>query len=239
VYPQGNSPDQWPQYDQQPYQQDPYGQPQSSPPYQPSSPPYEAAPYQSAPYQPAPYQPASYQPAPYQQPAGYPGQPFPGPATPRSSGGKTALIVVGAVVGALVLLCGAGVLVVALSPSSSTDTGSNVAGSATASPTASATAGSTPTQATTPTAEPSTDDLEGDIDRYKEGDCLTITGADNTVKPAKCTDAGAYKVLLRREGVDATTRQAVCDPVEATTDILYVDAVGTSEDLILCIGAAK
>jgi hypothetical protein len=171
---------------------------------------------------------------------GFPGQPFPGPVHPRPSGGRTALIVVGAVVGALVLLCGVGVLVVALSPSPN-DAGSNVAGSATAS----ATAGSTPTTSTpttkaTPTAEPSTDDLEGDIDRYKEGDCLTITGADNTVKPAKCTDAGAYKVLLRREGVDAATRQSVCDAVEDDfTDILYVDALGTSDDLILCVGPAK
>jgi len=74
----------------------------------------------------------------------------------------------------------------------------------------------------------------------KEGDCLTITGADNSVKPAKCTDAGAYKVFLRRDGVDAATRQSVCDAVEDDfTDILYVDAVGTSDDLILCVGPAK
>jgi hypothetical protein len=32
----------------------------------------------------------------------------------------------------------------------------------------------------------------------------------------------------------------VCDAVEDDiTDVLYVDAVGTSDDLVLCVGAAK
>jgi hypothetical protein len=204
MYPQGNPPDDWTQYEQQPY---PQGQ------YQPQEPP---------------------QYAPYQQPMGYPGQQFPAPANPRGArNSKTTWIILGAVVGGFLLCCVAGVVVVAVSPSDNSS-GPDVASSA------GATATSGTTAPPTPTGSPSSDDLEGDIDRYKEGDCLTITGADNQVKPAKCSDAGALKVFLRRDGVDAATRQQVCDAVDDDiSDVLYVDAVGTSDDLVLCVGAAK
>jgi hypothetical protein len=204
VYPQGNTPDNWPQYDQQ-------------------------QPYPQGPYQPPPYPPVD----PYQLPMGYPGQQFPGSGNVRPSRSRTPLIIVGAVLGGLLLSCVVGVVVITLTPTDN-GAGSDVASSAGATGTSGVTA--TPTS----TGSPSQDDLEGDIDRYKEGDCLTITGADNEVKPATCTDAGALKVFLRREGVDATTRQQVCDAVEDDiTDILYVDALGTSEDLVLCVGPAK
>jgi hypothetical protein len=207
VYPQGNTPDNWPQYDlQQPYPQGPY-QPQQPPPYPPVDP--------------------------YQLPMGYPGQQFPVPGNVRPSHSKTPLIIVGAVLGGLLLSCVVGVVVIALTPADN-GAGPGVASSASATGTSGVTA--TPTS----TGSPSQYDLEGDIDRYKEGDCLMITGADNEVKPANCTDAGALKVFLRREGVDVTTRQQVCDAVEDdVTDILYLDAIGTSEDLVLCVGPAK
>src|SRR5687768_13286533 len=86
VYPpQGNAPDSWPQYNQ-PYPQDPCQQ---------------AIP--------------QYQFDPYQQPGVYPGQPFPGPAGPgRPARSRTPLIVVGAILGVLVLVCAMGVFLVAL-----------------------------------------------------------------------------------------------------------------------------
>jgi hypothetical protein len=204
VYPQGNTPDNWPQYDpQQPYPQGPY-QPQQPPPYPAVDP--------------------------YQQPMG---NPFPGPGHTRPPRNRTPLIILGAVLGGLLLSCVVGVVVIALTPTDN-GAGPDVASSTGATETSGVTA--TPTS----TGSPTRDDLEGDIDRYKEGDCLAITGADNEVKPAKCTDAGALKVFLRREGVDATTRQQVCDAVEDDfTEILYVDAVGTSEDLVLCVGPAN
>jgi hypothetical protein len=77
--------------------------------------------------------------------------------------------------------------------------------------------------------------VEGDLARFKVGDCLTITGAENNVNPAACTAGGAYEVLLRRDG---TTDEKVCDSTDAT-EILYQDGVGTRNDLVLCVAPAK
>jgi hypothetical protein len=188
MYPQGNGPDNWTPYDQQPYQQ------------------------------------------------GHPGPQFPGPGNPRPASSKTPLIIVGAVVGGFLLFCAAAILVVAVTPSDE-EGDPAVAASAAATTTSAPTA--TPTSAPTPTStgSPSSYDLEGDLERFKQGDCLIITGTDREVKPARCTDAGAMKVFLRLDGVDAS-RDDVCDAVEETTDILFIDDVGTSKDLVLCVGEA-
>jgi hypothetical protein len=202
MYPQGNEPDPWRQYNQQPQPQDAYQQ----------QPTHQMPPYQVGPYQ---------------QPGGYAGQPFPGPGyQAQPSRGRTPLIIAGAVAGALLVVCALAVVLVRLGIPSDDKSGSAPIGKASASerPTATPT---TPSDTDAPTEE----SVEGDLTRFSVGDCLTITGAENTVSPATCTDSGAYKVLLRR---DATTDQAVCDSTEAT-QALYQDADGTSEDLVLCV----
>jgi hypothetical protein len=207
VYPQGNSPDSWQQYDPQPDPYAAYGQPPQPMPQ------YPGAPYQ-------PYQ---------------PGQPFPGPVPgQRSGGGRTPLIIVGVVVGVLLLFCAAGVLIVGLGAAvDDSSAPERAAPAASTEPPASPRSAAPATPGTTNT--PTEESIEGDLARFKVGDCLTITGADNTVNPAKCTDSGAYKVLLRRDG---TTDQKVCDSTDAT-DFLYQDGAGTSRDLVLCVALAK
>ena len=183
--------------------------------------------------QPDPYAPYGQQPMP-QYPPYQPGQPFPGPAQGQRSGSRTPLIIVGVVVGVLVLFCAASVFIVGLGAAVDDSSGTErAAPAASTEPPASprTTAPATPGTTNTPTEE----SIEGDLARFKVGDCLTITGADNTVNPAKCTDSGAYKVLLRRDG---TTDEKVCDGTEAT-DFLYQDGVGTSRDLVLCVVLAK
>jgi hypothetical protein len=221
MYPQGNGPDNWNQYEQQPYPQDPYAPQQ----------PYPQDPY--AAQQPPPYPMHD----PYQQ--GYPGTQFPGPGAPRPASSKVPLIIVGAVVGGFLLFCAAAVLVVGLSPSDN-DADPTAANSPAATGTSDVTAAPT-TAAPTPTSSGSASgyDLEGDLEQFKQGDCLTITGADREVKRAKCTDAGALKVFLRRDGVDAS-RDDVCDAVDDdTTDILYIDDTGIANDLVLCVGKPR
>jgi hypothetical protein len=144
---------------------------------------------------------------------------------------------VGAVLGGFLLFCAAGIAVITLTPSDE-EREPTAASSASAAATPSTTAAPTTAPTPTSTGSPSSFDLEGDLDGFKQGDCLTITGTDREVKPAKCTDPGAMKVFLRRDGVDAS-RDDVCDSVdEDTTDILYVDDVGIANDLILCVGPA-
>jgi hypothetical protein len=79
------------------------------------------------------------------------------------------------------------------------------------------------------------EEVTGDLDRYKVGDCLTVDDATNNVAPAKCADAGAYKVLLRKDG---TIDDSVCRNTDATMS-LYEDADGTARDFVLCVGPAK
>jgi hypothetical protein len=241
MYPQGNGPDNWSPYDQQPYQHDPYApqQPYPNDPY--AQQPYQHDPYaqqQSSPPYANPYQ--QGQPGPQYPGPQYPGPQLPGPGAPRPASSKTPLMIVGAVIGGFLLFCVAGIAVVALT-SSDEDTDPAAVGSAPATATtgAPATPSATPTKAPTPTStgSPSSYDLEGDLDGFKQGDCLTITGANREVKPAKCSDAGAMKVFLRRDGVDAS-RDDVCDAVEETTDILFIDDVGIANDLVLCVGEA-
>jgi hypothetical protein len=228
VYPQGNPPDSWPQSNQQPDPYAAYGQqPDPYAAYGQQPDPYAAygQPPQSVPQYPA---------APYQQPGGYPVQPYPAPVQGRRSGSRTPLIILGVVGGVIALVCAVGVFLVALGAAVDDDSDTDRAGaSASAEPPA-------PTQTTTPTTpgptgSPTEESIEGDLAGFKVGDCLTITGTENSVNPAKCTDSGAYKVLLRRDG---TTDQKVCDGTDAT-DFLYQDGVGTSRDLVLCVAPAK
>jgi hypothetical protein len=98
------------------------------------------------------------------------------------------------------------------------------------------------TPTTPPAAQPSAqatgagtaEEVTGDLSRYKVGDCLTVDDATNNVEPATCADAGAYKVLLRKDG---TIDDSVCQRTDATMS-LYEDADGTTRDFVLCVGPA-
>jgi hypothetical protein len=74
--------------------------------------------------------------------------------------------------------------------------------------------------------------ITGDLSGFRTGDCLTVNDTDDHVAPARCTDADAYEVLLRRDG---TTDEAVCQATDAVMS-LYEDGPGTSRDLVLCVG---
>lgn len=79
------------------------------------------------------------------------------------------------------------------------------------------------------------EEVSGDLSGYKQGDCLTVDEAnDNRVEKAKCTDPGAQKVLLRKNG---TLDDAVCQTTAATFS-LSQDATGSSKDFVLCVGPA-
>ncbi|GAA0963317.1 hypothetical protein GCM10009558_082310 [Virgisporangium aurantiacum] len=76
-------------------------------------------------------------------------------------------------------------------------------------------------------------EVSGDLSGYKQGDCLTVDEADdNKVEKAKCTDPGAQKVLLRKNG---TLDDSVCDTTDATFS-LSQDAPGSTKDFVLCVG---
>jgi len=171
---------------------------------------------------------------------------YPPPAAPYSGGGqppfgdnqapyvtpyaqppkpKSKLPLVLGIIGVVVLLCIGGVVVLA------------VIGNKAADDLAASTSTTGPSTPKNPAANPSSSEqsVEGNLERYKAGDCLTITGADNTVKPAKCTDAGAWKVLLRKDG---TTSETACDSTDAT-QVLYQDGTGVKDDLVLCVKPVK
>jgi hypothetical protein len=149
-------------------------------------------------------------------PGGYPPPQAPGfpqdgyPVAPPPKKSNTALKIVGLVAVVFLLLCGAGIVAIALSDKSS-DT------------------------ADSPGADPSSsvESVQGNLDKFKIGDCLTISST-NTVKAAKCADTGALKVLLRKDG---TTDDAACQQTEATQS-LFQDGSGTTHDFVLCIGPA-
>jgi hypothetical protein len=150
------------------------------------------------------------------------------PAPPRPRRGKALPILLGVLAVVLVLFAGAGVFAyrtffdgVKTSPASDT-------------------AADATTPQTSPTSRPSvqptgantSEEVTGDLSRYRKGDCLTVDDATNNVAPAKCSDAGAYKVLLRKDG---TIDDSVCQTTEATMS-LYEDADGTTRDFVLCVG---
>jgi hypothetical protein len=143
-----------------------------------------------------------------------------GPPSAPKRGNRTPLIIGIAIGVALLLCCGIGGIAFFLSRGD--NTGSNSADPPT---------GNTTTRATPhPSATSSKDEVQGDLARYKTGDCLTIDSANN-VKPAKCSTPGAYKVLRRKDG---TLLESACDGTDAT-DYLTNDQLGTTRDFVLCI----
>jgi hypothetical protein len=93
-----------------------------------------------------------------------------------------------------------------------------------------------PAASSTPTKQPGgggEETVSGDLSGYRQGDCLTVDESDdNRVEKAECTDAGAYKVLLRKDG---TLDDSVCANTRAEFT-LSQDASGTARDFILCVG---
>ncbi|MEV4755634.1 hypothetical protein AB0J86_11060 [Micromonospora sp. NPDC049559] len=156
----------------------------------------------------------------------YAGAPSPQYAPPPPPARRSRLpLVLGLVAGAVLLICGLGtVLVLVGGDDSSTE----------ADPPAALATGSAPAPrasgAAAPGASPSQEEVEGDLDQFQKGDCLTMS-EDNEIDDAKCSAPGAYKVLLRRNG---TLADSACDSTEAT-DILTQDQAGTSRDFVLCI----
>lgn len=77
------------------------------------------------------------------------------------------------------------------------------------------------------------EEVSGDLAGFKQGDCLTVDeAADNRVEKARCTDPGAQKVLLRKNG---TLDDSACASVAATFS-LSQDAAGSTKDFVLCVG---
>ncbi|GLI01402.1 LppU/SCO3897 family protein [Phytohabitans aurantiacus] len=205
---------QQPEYPQQPgYQQQPEYPPATAAWPQPPAPGQPPAFGQG--YAQQPPQPTSPAYAPQADPMQQPPYAAPTPP-PRKSGGGKALLIVGIAAGVLLLLCVGGGLIVALTaddlklPDTSTtaDAGAD------------------------PSAE---EDIQGNIGKYKKGDCLTIN-ADNDVRAAECTAAGAYQVLLRKDG---TTAESACADTGATESLYQDGAIGTKDDFILCIAPVK
>jgi len=162
--------------------------------------------------------------------SGYPAPNGPNhqPAPPRSRRGKALPILLGVLAVVLVLFAAGGVFAyrtffdgVATSPG-----GDTAAGATTPPASPAAQPSGQPTGANT------SEEVTGDLGRYKKGDCLTVDDATNNVAPARCSDAGAYKVLLRKDG---TIDDSVCATTEATMS-LYEDADGTARDFVLCVG---
>lgn len=157
-------------------------------------------------------------------PAGGP-PPMPGPGgppygpPPEPKKKSRAPLIIGIVAGVVLLCCGGSTIAYFVTDGGKTSGDASASGGVTASPSSSA----------------SEEGVDGDLDRYHNGDCLTVDG-DNNVAPAKCTDPGAYKVLLRKDG---TISDSYCQDTDATTS-LYQDVEGsTAEDFVLCIGPAS
>jgi hypothetical protein len=155
-----------------------------------------------------------------------PGSPY-GPAVPPARRGKALPVLLSVLGVVLVLFVGAGVFAYRTFFDGVKD------------PPESAGAAATPTGTGEPAAQPTgaagtEEEVTGDLSKFKQGDCLTVDG-DNNVEAAKCSAAGAYKVLLRKDG---TTDDSVCESTEATMS-LYEDADGTTRDLVLCVGPAQ
>jgi hypothetical protein len=221
-----------------PPQEPQWGQPQQPDPYGGYPPPQQPAWGQQPVSGGGQYPPVSgsgqyggYQQPGYQQP-GYDPMGAPVPPPPKKS---KAPLIVGIVAAVVLLCCGGGIVGVIYYSNNSTDsTNDDIGSGPTGRPTTPGRTG-TPRSTSTPSTNSSEESVEGDLDQFKTGDCLTISGVNNNVKPAKCTDTGAYKVLLRKDG---TTSDTACDGTDAT-ETLYQDGEGTSEDFVLCVKAVK
>jgi hypothetical protein len=201
-------------------------------PYQPGQPAGPGGYPQYPPQQPA--GPGGYpqQPADQNRPPEYPaapgfGQPAGFPPPPVKKKSKLPLIL-GLVAGAILLVCGLGVVAVLVAGQTDTDEPLAVATSGAPSASTSPAGDAAPKASASSTLEP----IEGDLEKFKKGDCLTMTGADKKVDEAKCTAPGAYRVLLKKTG---TLADAACEGTDASY-ILTNDVLGTSGDFVLCIG---
>jgi hypothetical protein len=134
----------------------------------------------------------------------------------------------------VLLVCGLGVAAIMVAGDSPSDSPEAVAtGSDPTSP-----AQGKPSNAPakrTPSSAPDEEEIEGDLDGFQKGDCLTMTEDTNKVDDAKCTAPGVYKVLLRKNG---TTNGSACDNTDAT-EYLTQDTVGTKDDFVLCIARMR
>ncbi|AVT39891.1 hypothetical protein C6W10_29440 [Plantactinospora sp. BB1] len=216
-------------YPQSPSSGGPYGQPPSS-----------GGPYGQSPSSGNPYgQSESYpQSGGYQQSGGYPSTPsspagpaaqFDAPVPPPKK--SKAPLVIGIVLGVVLLCCGGGI---ASYLWAGDDEPSNVAASdETPSPTASAKA--TPPKGK-PSPTPGEESIEGNLDQFKKGDCLTIDEATDEVDEASCGTKGALKVLLRKDG---TIKESACESTDYTQYLYQDGAIGTLEDFILCVAPAR
>jgi hypothetical protein len=159
-----------------------------------------------------------------------------GPAAPPARRGNALPIVLGVLAAVLVLCIGGGAaayffFVAEESPADGADRPV-----AATSPSGGGSVAATPAKSPSGTAQPGgggEEEVSGDLSGYKQGDCLTVDAADdNKVEKAKCTDPGAQKVLLRKNG---TLDDSVCESTEATFS-LSQDAPGSTKDFVLCVG---
>ncbi|GAA3766300.1 hypothetical protein GCM10022225_60790 [Plantactinospora mayteni] len=220
----------------------------SSGSYQPSSDPYQQS---SGSYQqsssgsyPPPSSPGSYPQSSEQQypqasgypssgahasapssPAGPPAQ-FGTPVPPKKS---KAPLIIGIVLGVVLLCCGGGTALALWAGDDETDPGV----AASESPDA-------PSPKTTPKGKasptPEEDSIEGDLDKFKKGDCLTIDEITDEVEEASCGAKGALEVLLRKDG---TISESACESTDYTQYLYQDGTIGTLQDFILCVAPAR
>ncbi|GIG90779.1 LppU/SCO3897 family protein [Plantactinospora endophytica] len=218
--------------------------PQSPGPYQssPGSYPSSPGPYQSAP---GSYSSSagSYPQAsePYPQASGYPSQPGSpaGPVAPASFGEPVppkkskAPLIIGIVLGVVLLCCGGGTAAVLWAGDDGDP--ANVAGEQSPSPSPKASGKTTPPKGK-PSPTPGEETIEGNLDQFKKGDCLTIDEATDEVEESSCGAKGALKVLLRKDG---TIKESACESTDYTQYLYQDGTIGTLQDFILCVGPAR
>ncbi|MEQ4301675.1 hypothetical protein ABNF97_09830 [Plantactinospora sp. B6F1] len=150
------------------------------------------------------------------------------PVPPKKS---KAPLIVGVVLGVLLLCCGGSTAAYLWAGD---DDPSNVAASdETPGP---KTSGKTTPPKGKPSPSPDEDSIEGNLDQFKKGDCLTIDKVTSEVEEASCGDKGALKVLLRKNG---TIKEAACESTDYTQYLYQDGTIGTLNDFILCVAPAS
>ncbi|MEO3924015.1 hypothetical protein ABGB07_09170 [Micromonosporaceae bacterium B7E4] len=162
-------------------------------------------------------------------PAG-PAPQFGTPVPPKKS---KAPLVVGIVLGVVLLCCGGGTAAALWAGDDDADPSNVAASDETPSP--------KPSTKTTPprgkaSPTPEEESIEGNLDQFKKGDCLTIDEATDEVEEASCGTRGALKVLLRKDG---TIKESACESTDYTQYLYQDGTIGTLQDFILCVGPAR
>lgn len=172
----------------------------------------------------------------YPQSAGYPPSSAAQPSAPSSPTGPAqpgapvgpkkskAPLIVGIVLGVVLLCCGGGTALYFIADDKAADLDS-LAGSEVGPD------GPSPGGEAQPT--PSDESVEGNLDQFKTGDCLTIDEATDEVDEASCGTKGALKVLLRKDG---TISESACSTTDYTQYLYQDGTLDTLEDFILCVG---